>query len=51
MSEVLYCICTFLLGYYILLYDYTGYVVMRNLFLLVLTIITIVFMVKYYDEY
>lgn len=51
MAEVLYCICTFLLGYYILLYDYTGYVVMRNLFLLVLTIMTIVFVVKYYDEY
>ena len=51
MAEVLYCICTFLLGYYILLYDYVGYVIVRNLFLLVLTIVTIVFMVKYYDEY
>ena len=51
MAEVLYCICTFLLGYYILLYGYVGYVIVRNLFLLVLTIITIVFMVKYYDEY
>ena len=50
MTEILYCICTFLLSYYILLYDYTGYVVMRSLFLLILTIITVVFMVRYYGK-